>query len=193
MKVLFCFLISIRYHQNTSHHHYGNSRYPPPMRPNTCCVSLRVGSREFIGEGKTVQAARHNAASKALAIIRVLPFPEFSGASDVVENTEPKSVNDEFLDESAELKSPISLVHEVALKRNLTVIFEVVQESGPAHMRTFITRFGNIYSFYVYMFITFWDVLSRSPKQYENSIITIFLPPQARLIKIFIDLHKFKI
>ncbi|KAG1670503.1 Double-stranded RNA-binding protein Staufen [Nymphon striatum] len=129
------------YHQNMSHHHYGNSRYPPPMRPNTCCVSLRVGNREFLGEGKTVQAARHNAASKALVILRNLPFPEFPGASEVAENTtESKLVKNELLDDSAELKSPISLVHEVALKRNLTVTFEVVQESGPAHMRTFITR-----------------------------------------------------
>ncbi|KAH9380887.1 hypothetical protein HPB48_012509 [Haemaphysalis longicornis] len=39
-----------------------------------------------------------------------------------------------------ELKSPVSLVHELALKRGLSVIFQVVQESGPPHMRTFRTR-----------------------------------------------------
>lgn len=39
-----------------------------------------------------------------------------------------------------ELKSPISLVHEGALKRNLTVVFEVVRETGPPHMRTFLTK-----------------------------------------------------
>ena len=44
------------------------------------------------------------------------------------------------LDPNADLKSPISLVHEIALKRNLTVAFEVVKESGPPHMRTFVTR-----------------------------------------------------
>ena len=43
-------------------------------------------------------------------------------------------------DSSSELKSPISLVHEIALKRNLPVVFEVVSENGPPHMRTFITR-----------------------------------------------------
>jgi hypothetical protein len=43
-------------------------------------------------------------------------------------------------DSSSELKSPISLVHEIALKRNLPVVFEVVSENGPPHMRTFVTR-----------------------------------------------------
>ena len=38
------------------------------------------------------------------------------------------------------LKSPISLVHEAALKRNLTVTFEVIKEMGPPHMRNFITH-----------------------------------------------------
>ncbi len=39
-----------------------------------------------------------------------------------------------------DLKSPISLVHERALRRGLTVQFEVVRETGPPHMRTFLTR-----------------------------------------------------
>ena len=39
-----------------------------------------------------------------------------------------------------DLKSPISLVHESALKRNLKVTFEVTRETGPPHMRTFLTR-----------------------------------------------------
>lgn len=43
-------------------------------------------------------------------------------------------------DSSSELKSPISLVHELALKRNLTVLFDVISEKGPPHMRTFVTR-----------------------------------------------------
>jgi len=43
-------------------------------------------------------------------------------------------------DPNADLKSPISLVHEIALKRNLPVNFEVVSEKGPPHMRTFMTK-----------------------------------------------------
>lgn len=38
------------------------------------------------------------------------------------------------------IKSPISLVHEIALKRNLNVVFTVVSEKGPPHMKTFITE-----------------------------------------------------
>lgn len=42
-------------------------------------------------------------------------------------------------DSGSEIKSPISLVHEVALRRNLTVKFEVVKVTGPPHMRSFHT------------------------------------------------------
>lgn len=42
-------------------------------------------------------------------------------------------------DINAELKSPISLVHEMALKRDLTVTFEVISEKGPPHMKIFVT------------------------------------------------------
>ena len=39
-----------------------------------------------------------------------------------------------------DLKSPISLIHESALKRNHTVHFDIVRETGPPHMRIFITK-----------------------------------------------------
>lgn len=42
-------------------------------------------------------------------------------------------------DDECNLKSPISQVHEMALKRNLAVTFEVIKERGPPHMRTFLT------------------------------------------------------
>ena len=34
-------------------------------------VSLKVGQRQFFGEGHTQQAAKHNAASKALVVLKV--------------------------------------------------------------------------------------------------------------------------
>lgn len=37
---------------------------------------MQVGEREFIGRGLTGQAARHDAASKALEQLRQLPLPE---------------------------------------------------------------------------------------------------------------------
>ena len=44
------------------------------------------------------------------------------------------------MDPDADLKSPISLVHEVALKRGFGVSFEVLKEAGPPHMRVFVTQ-----------------------------------------------------
>nr|CAD7573233.1 unnamed protein product [Timema californicum] len=94
-------------------------------------VSLRVGAREFFGDGPTAQAARHDAASKALNNLKTLPLPEDVQHCEL-------TMHDS--DPNAELKSPISLIHEIALKRNLPVIFEVISEKGPPHMRTFITK-----------------------------------------------------
>ncbi|KAK3777175.1 hypothetical protein RRG08_010829, partial [Elysia crispata] len=103
-------------------------------------VSLRVGHREFIGDGPTRQAARHNAAQKALRILKNLPEQnepkENKAPSEQAENVtdgEPIDVNDG-------LKSEISLVHEVALRWNMLVTFEVIRETGPPHMKTFVTR-----------------------------------------------------
>lgn len=52
-----------------------NSRYHYPV-PKIFYVQLSVGSHEFIGEGRTRQAARHNAAMKALQALRNEPIPE---------------------------------------------------------------------------------------------------------------------
>ena len=48
-------------------------RYPKPM--HIYRVSLKVGEREFFGEGETMQAARHSAATMALSVLRTLPLP----------------------------------------------------------------------------------------------------------------------
>ncbi|KAK0066309.1 double-stranded RNA-binding protein Staufen [Biomphalaria pfeifferi] len=92
-------------------------------------VSLRVGHREFIGDGPTRQAARHNAAQKALRILKNLP----------VQN-EPKKEEPAVVETNDSLKSEISLVHEIALRRNMPVSFEVIREAGPPHQKNFITR-----------------------------------------------------
>lgn len=51
-----------------------DSRYHYPV-PKIFYVQLSVGSHEFIGEGRTRQAARHNAAMKALQALRNEPIP----------------------------------------------------------------------------------------------------------------------
>ncbi|KAM6900736.1 double-stranded RNA-binding protein Staufen homolog 2 [Xenentodon cancila] len=108
-----------------------NQRYHYPV-PKIFYVQLSVGSHEFIGEGRTRQAARHNAAMKALQALRNEPIPERPP-----QNPEEKGETEEGSDAS---KSEISLVYEIALKRNLSVNFEVLKESGPPHMKSFLTR-----------------------------------------------------
>ncbi|XP_068160160.1 double-stranded RNA-binding protein Staufen homolog 2 [Antennarius striatus] len=108
-----------------------NQRYHYPV-PKIFYVQLSVGSHEFIGDGRTRQAARHSAAMKALQALRNEPIPERPP-----QNPEEKGETEEGTDAS---KSEISLVYEIALKRNLSVNFEVLKESGPPHMKSFLTR-----------------------------------------------------
>jgi len=107
----------------------GGPGYPPQF-----AVQLRVGARDFFGEGPTAQAAKHGAAGKALKALRDMPVGD--GKSKLDPTSLPFIPGSEY----DELKSPISLAHEIALKRNLTVYFEVVRETGPPHMRTFVTK-----------------------------------------------------
>ncbi|XP_072267155.1 double-stranded RNA-binding protein Staufen homolog 2 isoform X4 [Pyxicephalus adspersus] len=109
-----------------------NQRYLCPML-KTFYVQLTVGNSEFYGEGKTRQAARHNAALKALHALRNEPIPEKSA----VQNGETGRGPEEDKDAN---KSEISLVFEISLKRNLPLSFEVTKESGPPHMKSFVTR-----------------------------------------------------
>jgi len=113
-------------------HHYSTNRqsgYPPMFY-----VQLRVGNRDFSGEGPTAQAAKHNAAGKALKMLNEIPIPD--GKSKLDPTSQPFTPGIEYDD----LKSPISLVHEIALKRNFQVYFEVIREAGPPHMRSFLTK-----------------------------------------------------
>ena len=50
----------------------------------------------------------------------------------------------ESVDESIDGKSEISRVHELALQHALSINFEVIHESGPPHLRNFITRYDNV-------------------------------------------------
>lgn len=121
------------YNMNRSNQ-FSNSRQSGTGYPPMFYVQLRVGNRDFPGEGPTAQAAKHNAAGKALKMLKEMPIPD--GKSKLDPTSQPFTPGIEYDD----LKSPISLVHEIALKRNLQVYFEVVREAGPPHMRSFITK-----------------------------------------------------
>ena len=142
--------------------------------PTTFRVSLKVGAREFYGEGSSAQASKHDAASKALDVLKRLPriatspkqpaaavclnpaslpfvpgHPVASASAATAAASNKKNAvtasatttaNNRGSPEFDDLKSPVSQVHESALKRSMTVSFEVLRESGPPHMRTFRTR-----------------------------------------------------
>lgn len=112
-------------------------RYHYPRMSRAFYVSLRVGHREFIGDGPTRQAARHNAAQKALRILKNLPVQSGDKKSEEQEEEVADSTGPD--DEDDSLKSEISLVHEIALRRNMVVQFEVIRETGPPHMKNFVT------------------------------------------------------
>ncbi|CAD5116288.1 DgyrCDS5194 [Dimorphilus gyrociliatus] len=100
-----------------------------PRLSHTFCMSVCVGPREFLGEGSTRQAAKHDAASKALRLLKSLPLP-----SQTPDKTNSNTVNG---DSSSSIKSNISQLHELALKLHLDLNFKVANESGPAHMKSF--------------------------------------------------------
>ncbi|XP_055534413.1 maternal effect protein staufen-like [Wyeomyia smithii] len=120
--------------------YYYNHHVPAVTMPTVYKVTLHVGERTFLGEGHTLQAARHDAAARALEVLKPLT-PDTANALSECHDT---SIDSD--DPNSELKSPISLVHEMALKRKLTVQFEVHGEKGPPHMKVFTTlcKVGNI-------------------------------------------------
>ncbi|XP_060604773.1 double-stranded RNA-binding protein Staufen homolog isoform X2 [Ruditapes philippinarum] len=116
-----------------------NQRYHYMRPPRSFYVSLKVGTREFIGEGISRQTARHNAAKKALEILRSLKIPENTEQITQETNFSVEPTKD-VPDDDDDTKSEISLVHEIALRHNLPVSFDVIRESGPPHMKNFVTQ-----------------------------------------------------
>uniref|UniRef100_A0A182QGI1 DRBM domain-containing protein n=1 Tax=Anopheles farauti TaxID=69004 RepID=A0A182QGI1_9DIPT len=148
--------------QHNYHHHDGGGRGggagggyhhgDPALQPLVAVhefykAVLRVGERTFLGEGHTPQAARHDAAARALEVLKPLTADAADGGKakhgDGLANGDASSTGDGSApsdDPNAELKSPISLVHEIAVQRSLSVVFEVISEKGPPHMTVFVTQ-----------------------------------------------------
>ncbi|KAM4692118.1 double-stranded RNA-binding protein Staufen homolog 1 isoform 2-T3 [Rhinophrynus dorsalis] len=102
--------------------------YPFPVTPILYQVELSIGGQQFHGKGRTRQAAKHDAAAKALKSLQHEPIPD------------KPEVNGKMPNEENLNKSEISQVFEIALKRNMSVNFEVTKETGPPHMKSFITK-----------------------------------------------------
>ncbi|PNJ19402.1 STAU1 isoform 10, partial [Pongo abelii] len=68
--------------QSTYNYNMRGGAYPPryfypfPVPPLLYQVELSVGGQQFNGKGKTRQAAKHDAAAKALRILQNEPPPE---------------------------------------------------------------------------------------------------------------------
>ena len=107
------------------------NRMEPPS-----VVAVNFGDRVFTAEGPNLNTAKNNAALAALkALTQLKKDRELTKA---LENE--GSVLTEAEDLDSELKSPISIVHEMALKRGLKVSFEIVGEEGPPHMKVFTIK-----------------------------------------------------
>uniref|UniRef100_A0A4W3IJM7 Staufen double-stranded RNA binding protein 1 n=1 Tax=Callorhinchus milii TaxID=7868 RepID=A0A4W3IJM7_CALMI len=119
----------------TNYNMLRNNAYPqryfysfPPVGPVTYQVELAIGNQQFQGKGRSRQAAKHDAAAKALKALQNETLP-----------CKLPTVNGKELDDDLN-KSEISQVFEVALKRNMPVNFEVIKETGPPHMKSFVTK-----------------------------------------------------
>uniref|UniRef100_A0A7M4EN21 Staufen double-stranded RNA binding protein 1 n=1 Tax=Crocodylus porosus TaxID=8502 RepID=A0A7M4EN21_CROPO len=119
--------------------------YPFPVGPLLYQVELSIGGQQFHGKGRTRQAAKHDAAAKALKVLQNEPLPEKTEVN-VLQIGRLQCVNGKEPDDENLNKSEISQVFEIALKRNLPVNFEffplkqVTKESGPPHMKSFVTK-----------------------------------------------------
>ncbi|XP_060530382.1 maternal effect protein staufen-like [Cylas formicarius] len=96
-------------------------------------VRVVVNGEKFIGEDYTIKNAKHKAAAKALQSLK-----DIKKQSDFVCLREDDTESCKNAKQS--IKSPISLVYEAAQKRNLEISFDVIDESGPSHKKTFYTK-----------------------------------------------------
>ena len=84
----------------------------------------------------------HDAAARALEVLRPLTNENNSFSKSLISATSSnadESENGEDSITNSDIKSPISIVHELALKRKLSVVFDVQSEKGPPHMKTYVT------------------------------------------------------
>lgn len=133
-----------------------NKPYPSGFQsysnsPTKVTVSLKIGDKEYFGEGNRIKDARHNAAQNALPDLRAELNMDMKLENDPLNENpvggvkmdavgEPQVKTESVVKPSANpIKSAISLVYEIASKRKMKLVFEVVSSSGPPHNRLFVT------------------------------------------------------
>ncbi|XP_025047624.1 double-stranded RNA-binding protein Staufen homolog 1 isoform X6 [Alligator sinensis] len=86
--------------------------YPFPVGPLLYQVELSIGGQQFHGKGRTRQAAKHDAAAKALKVLQNEPLPE----------------------------KPEVNVLQIGRLQCFFPLKQVTKESGPPHMKSFVTK-----------------------------------------------------
>ncbi|CAG9764185.1 unnamed protein product [Ceutorhynchus assimilis] len=99
-----------------------------PKGPFT--IRVDVNGAQFYGEAHSIQNAKHEAALKALQALK-----DDKNAFSCLEQDDNCKSNKNRL-----TKSPITLVHEAAQKRNFQVVFDIVDEIGPSHKKLFTAK-----------------------------------------------------
>lgn len=97
-------------------------------------VSVHVGDKIFTGEGSNFNAAKNMAVMIALkSMLKVKQEVDVAKMVQAGADAEQNALD-------AENKSPISIVHEMAMKRGKNVQFEIMKEEGPPHMKVFTVK-----------------------------------------------------
>lgn len=116
---------------------------PPPVGivrrwiyPYIFRVLVTVGDRSFSGEGKSRQAARHNAAKAALEVLQAMPIPKHSEKQKLPVGSNEQGNNPK----NNSSKSKVSVLYEMVSASRLKIDFRVVSETGPPHLKVFKTR-----------------------------------------------------
>jgi len=103
-------------------------------------VQLNMAGYEFYGQAELPQQAKHNAATQALDIIRNMPANKGEGKVIAKPGKTPDELEKEE-EESGPIKSGgkniMLLLNETALSNNISPLWEMLSEAGPAHARTY--------------------------------------------------------
>ena len=110
-----------------------NQRYHFPKTPYTATVT--VAGQSFSGTGQSPQGAKHSAAEKAL-----YHFQQQQRPDSMKMCPEGKPIPTALVSEESDKKSPVTVLHEIAMKLSWKVTFDVIDSSGPDHLPCFKTR-----------------------------------------------------
>lgn len=131
-------------------------------------VIVLIGDKKFSGTGLTMQQAKHDAAAKLVLVVeycrkslenfhlnsfhRALAelkdesanLHQANATTNLVSSDKSNEIdeNGDVMSENNvdRMKSSISVVQEIAQKRNLSIRFMVENETGPAHMKHFVIK-----------------------------------------------------